>query len=101
MQPTDQQVIAVSEVLRKVLGYSLVRPARELLFTVVSTMGGWVRENGGKALVTCDCRAVQLAREALLTVVGDGRKGIEKKVALLYMLCLCRLAPSNLSQIVC
>jgi AAA family ATP:ADP antiporter len=45
--PTTSMVAGV-EVLRKVLGYSLVRPAREILFTVVS------REEKYKAKVCID-----------------------------------------------
>ncbi len=42
------QAVAVGEVVRKLLGYSLVRPAREVLFTVVS------REEKYKAKLTID-----------------------------------------------
>ncbi|GAX79612.1 hypothetical protein CEUSTIGMA_g7053.t1 [Chlamydomonas eustigma] len=41
-------VVALGEVIRKLLGYTLVRPAREVLFTVVS------REEKYKAKVTID-----------------------------------------------
>lgn len=42
------QVIATGEVVRKLLGYVVVRPAREVLFTVVS------REEKYKAKLTID-----------------------------------------------
>ena len=58
------QMVALGEVIRKLLGYALVRPAREVLFTVVS------REEKYKAKLTIDA-VVQRLGDTLAAVVFE------------------------------
>ena len=58
------QAVALGEVIRKLLGYVLVRPAREVLFTVVS------REEKYKAKLTIDA-VVQRLGDTLAAAVFE------------------------------
>ena len=62
--PYGSQTVALGEVIRKLLGYVLVRPAREVLFTVVS------REEKYKAKLTIDA-VVQRVGDTLAAAVFE------------------------------